>query len=76
MVLSLTLVVRKLCRTRCPWAGSVPVVEDPVAFDAPIGDPDQPGPFGELERPAFHGNVADDGCGRMSSPTTWIRLSP
>jgi hypothetical protein len=57
-------------------AGSVLVIEEPVAFDAPLGDPDQPGPFGELKRPAFQGNVVDDGCGRMSGPTTWIRLSP
>jgi hypothetical protein len=57
-------------------AGSELVIEDPVAFDAPIGDVDQPGPFGELERPAFHGNVIDDDCDRMSGPTTWIRLSP
>ena len=56
--------------------GSILLIEDPVAFDATIGDVDQPGPMGELERPAFHGNVVDDGCGRMSGPTTWIRLSP
>ena len=55
--------------------GSMLVIEDPVFFDAQIGDADQPGPFGEGERPAFHGNVIDDGCGRMSGPTTWIRLS-
>jgi hypothetical protein len=52
------------------------VIEEPVAFDAPLGDPDQPGPIGQLERRAFHGNVVDYDCGRMSGPTTWIRLSP
>ena len=57
-------------------AGSMLVIEGSVAFEATIGDPDQPGPIGELERPAFHGNVIDDGCSRMSGPTTWIQLSP
>jgi hypothetical protein len=56
--------------------GSMLVIEEPVVFFASIGNPDQPGPAGELERAAFHGNVLDDGCSRMSGPTTWIQLSP
>ena len=57
-------------------AGSMLVIEEPVVFFASIGNPDQPGPVGELERAAFRGNVLDDGCSRMSGPTTWIQLSP
>ncbi len=34
-------------------AGSVLVIEDPVAFEAPLGDVDQPGPFGNSNGQRF-----------------------